>query len=189
MKLRKLYMVMSACALVSLSGINAANAAAGAGIDKGKIQFNGEVIASTCDTKLNDVSADGTVPLDHVSTTGIAGVGTTAVPTPFTISVSGCSDDKAIIGVTFAPATGAPHSNGNLANEDTATTPTKVSLQLVDAGTGATINLNGDQSKGSKFTLVSGAGSLTYKVQYYSNDAAPTVGKVTANATYQLAYN
>lgn len=185
MKLRKLYMVMSACALVGLSGISAANAAGTT--DKGKIEFDGEVIASTCDVKLDGTEADGIVTLEKVSTTGIAGVGTTALPKAFKISVTGCSDDKAIIGVTFAPATGAADSNGSLANEDTATTPTKVSLQLVDAG--QPINLNGDQSKGSKFTLVSGAGSLTYMVQYYSNDAAPTVGKVTANATYQLAYN
>ncbi|HGY1777300.1 TPA: fimbrial protein [Citrobacter amalonaticus] len=186
MKLRKLYMVMSACALVSLSGINAANAA-GTGTDKGKIQFSGEVIASTCEVSLDASAADGTVTLDKVSTTTIAGVGTTALPAAFVISVTGCSGDATDVGVSFAPASGAPDSNGNLANEDTATTPTKVSLQLLDAGT--PINLNGDQSKGSKFTLVSGAGSLTYQVRYYSNDAAPAVGKVTANATYELAYN
>lgn len=182
MKLRKLYMVMSACALVSLSGINAANAATT--VDKGKIQFSGEVIASTCNVSLDSKGADGTVTLDKVSTTEIAGIGTTALPESFTISVTGCADGTNV-GVTFAPASGAADANGNLANEEP--TPTLVSLQLVDAGT--PINLNGDQSNGSKFNIATGAGSLTYQVQYYSNDAAPVVGKVTANATYELAYN
>lgn len=184
MKLRKLYMVMSACAIVSLSGINTANAAT----DKGTIKFDGEVIASTCDVSVDATGPTGTVTLDKVSTETIAGVGTTAKPKPFTISVSGCAPSATGIGVNFGVATGAPDTNGNLANEEA--TPTKVSLQLVDvAKSNTAIDLNADQSGGSKFDIdASGKGSLEYVVQYYSNDAAPAVGKVTANATYELSY-
>lgn len=184
MKLRKLYMVMSACAIVSLSGINTANAAT----DKGTIKFSGEVIASTCDTSVDATGPNGTVTLDKVSTETIAGVGTTAKPKPFTISVSGCAPSATGIGVNFGAANGTPDTNGNLANEEA--TPTKVSLQLVDvAKSNTAIDLNADQSGGSKFTIdASGKGSLEYVVQYFSNDAAPAVGKVTANATYELSY-
>lgn len=184
MKLRKLYMVMSACAIVSLSGINTANAAT----DKGKIQFAGEVIASTCDVSVDATGPNGTVTLDKVSTSTIAGVGTTAKPKPFTISVTGCTASATGIGIAFGVATGTPDVNGNLANEEA--NPTDVSLQLVDVAKSNTkIDLNADQSGGSKFAIdADGKGSLKYNVQYYSNAAAPTVGKVTANATYELSY-
>lgn len=185
MKLRKLYMVMSACAVVCLSGINTANAAA---IDKGTIKFAGEVVASTCDVSVDATGPNGIVTLDKVSTETIAGVGTTALPKPFTISVKSCAASATGIGVNFGVENGAPDANGNLANEEA--TPTNVSLQLVDvANSMKAIDLNADQSSGSKFTIdASGNGSLDYKVQYYSNDAAPVAGKVTANATYELSY-
>lgn len=185
MKLRKLYMAMSACAIVSLSGINTANAAT---TDKGTIHFSGEVIASTCDVSVDAAGPNGTVTLDKVSTETIAGIGTTAKPKPFTISVTGCAASATGVGVAFGVANGTPDANGNLANEEV--NPTKVSLQLVDvAKSNTAIDLNADQSGGSKFPIdAGGKGSLEYNVQYYSNDAAPAVGLVTANATYELSY-
>lgn len=187
MKLRKLYMVMSACALVGLSGMSTANAASPT--DKGTIKFSGEVIASTCDVSVDAKGPIGVVTLDKVSTETLAGlVGTTAKPKRFTISVTGCTASATGIGVNFGAANGTPDANGNLANEEPS--PTKVSLQLVDIANSMTaIDLNADQSGGSKFDIdASGNGSLDYYVQYYSDDVAPEAGIVTANATYELSY-
>lgn len=191
MKLRKLYLVMTACAVVSLSGITTANATS---TDKGTIKFAGEVISSTCDVSVDSVGPTGTVNLDKASVTELSGVGMTALPKTFAIAVTGCATGTGAptsIGVHFAPATGAPTDQGNLANEETGTASTDVSLQLVDVKAGnKPINLNANQNTGSKFSLdATGAGKLNYLVQYYSNVATPGVGKVTANAVYELYYN
>ena len=190
MKLRKLYLVMSACAVVGMSGISAANAST----DKGTIKFTGEVIASTCDVTVDSTGPTGTVTLDKASVTELSGVGMTALPKLFTIGVTGCTTGTGAptsIGVYFAPGSGAPTDEGNLANEETGTSSTDVSLQLVDVKAGnKPINLNANQNTGSKFVLdATGAGTLNYAVQYYSNVVTPGVGKVTANAVYELYYN
>jgi major type 1 subunit fimbrin (pilin) len=183
MKRNKL-LILSTCALLVLSATQTVNAAT----DKGTIKFSGEVVASTCDASVDSAGATGTVTLDKVSTETIAGVGTTAKPKLFTISVKSCAPSATGIGVNFGAANGTPDTNGNLANEEAS--PTKVSLQLVDiANSEKAIDLNADQSSGSKFTIdESGTGSLEYNVQYYSNDEAPVAGLVTANATYELSY-
>jgi major type 1 subunit fimbrin (pilin) len=183
MKRNKL-LTLSTFALLVLSTTNTVNAAT----DKGTIKFAGEVVASTCDVSVDSAGPTGTVTLDKVSTEEVAGVGTTAKPKDFTISVKSCAASATGIGVHFNAANGTPDTNGNLANEET--TPTKVSLQLVDiANSMKAIDLNADQSTGTKFTIdASGNGSLDYNVQYYSNDAAPVAGLVTANATYELSY-
>ena len=194
MKLHKLTMALAVCGLMSLSGINVANAAPGTGIDYGTIDFNGEVTTSTCDVSVSSPNgADGnqaTVNLEKVSASSITSQDGGAHS--FTINVSGCDTASTdAIGVTFAAGDGlGPTPDGTLPNTSTDKDTVKVSLALYDNG--SMINLtNADQTKGSKFQLdADGAGHLDYVVMYHNdvNGTTPAAGLVKSSATYQLNY-
>jgi major type 1 subunit fimbrin (pilin) len=162
--------------------------------EDGRINIDGEVITSTC--SLNGGTAGGpfapiTVSLPKVSKTSVTGSG--AGRTPFSIAVTGCAANQAVlVGFENDPVF-VNQGNGALLNAGTVvgTRAAGVEVQLINAKDQAAIVITagtGAQKVTPVTMNAAGGGSLDFMAQYIPNGTAITAGKVSAVAKYTLQY-
>ncbi len=159
---------------------------------EGTINFEGELVATTCDITVNGQPSPALVTLPTVSVSNLAAAGKTTGTTGFTIGLENCA------GVTATNTAAAFFENGttvdfnsyNLINTaPAATAATSVQLQLLDAQTGNKINIgNSDQIVNTtRFDISSGSTVLPYSVQYFATGAT-TPGLVTSAVNFSIDY-
>ncbi|MBO9651179.1 MAG: type 1 fimbrial protein [Variovorax sp.] len=152
----------------------------------GTINFTGSVIGTTCSISVNGTAAPApaTVTLQPARDSDLNAAGKTAMPTPFDIMLTSCTDTGKV-SAFFEAGPGVNPGSGLLRNTGTAT---NVELMLYDAAAGAQIAA-GDASQ--KFTtrvqISGGQATLKYGVQYFATGVA-TVGSVAGTVTYHIVY-
>lgn len=158
----------------------------------GRINFDGEVVAQTCNVTVNGQATTlvpGTnVSLPHVTQGALANVGDVAGETRFTIGLRDCLATPGTAAAFFEQGPTVDGS-GRLKNM-TVGGADNVQLQLLDVdGNNAPINV-GDASQRTNNvhgTISGGAVDLPYGVRYYAAGAS-TAGLVTSSVTYTIDY-
>jgi len=177
-------------------------AAGSAMASDGTINFTGSVVASTC--KINGGESNLTVPLPNAASNQLASAGATAGRTPFTLSLSGCTQDKTENGETTpAPVKKVsvafePGPNVNLATG-------RLKPTGADAATGVEIGILNSKYEPVKIGAESstqnvqtvdidtaengtGAATLQFAAQYVATGDAVKGGKMDSFVTYSLMY-
>lgn len=171
--MKKIILAASALALGSV----AAHAA------DGTITINGMVTDQTC--TINDGTEDIIVNLPTVGTSALA-AGQTAGRTPFTISLTDCSDGK--VATYFEPGA---HTNADGYLNNTVVTQegaTNVQVQLLGDNNEVIKVLAGAvQPNSQEVTVANGSADLNYYAQYFATGTA-TAGEVSTSVQYSIVY-
>ena len=149
------------------------------------ITFIGEVSANTCAVDVNGTAVSPVVLMPTVSEADLAGVGSEAGVTEFTVNIAGCDGSVDFTaGMVF---TGTDSGAGNLLNTGTAGS---VAVALSKDG-----GANFDFSSGSyedltAFNIIAPAtsGSEVYEAKYRSDIGGATAGTVIATVNYAITY-
>jgi major type 1 subunit fimbrin (pilin) len=159
----------------------------------GTITINGQVVAATCNISFNGgtasaAPANGTVTLPPVATTSLATAGSVAGTMPFSVGISGCTDQSGKNMVAFFSGSQISSTDGNLTSTGSAGS---VEVQLANAAsptTGLKLNL-GEDNQGVTGVAVDTSGNATadFIAQYYATGAA-TAGDVKTSVDYTLVY-
>jgi len=160
------------------------------------INFEGEITAATCSVTVTGQTGDtGTVKLPPVSVSDLAGPGSVAGKTDFSLSVSECdmgSTGFTTVAAYFEPdAVNVDTASGYLNN--TAVAGAKdVQLRLTDLTSNAVIKA-GDaaQVNDAGYVTVDAdahTATLPYSVEYISVLGGATSGAVKGSVTYNLIY-
>lgn len=155
----------------------------------GTINFNGELVASTCTVNVNGTVGPtaATVTLPKVSAAQLKTAGAVAGQTGFNVTLSACTGTSTKAAAFFEAGAGVDPLTQNLKVSGGAT---NVQLQLVDATNGNVIKA-GDFSQATLTTKVTknatGNTILPYAVQYISTGVA-TAGLVNSTVTYSITY-
>ncbi|EIX9036621.1 fimbrial protein [Klebsiella oxytoca] len=160
----------------------------------GVINFEGKLVANTCDITIDGQASPATVTLPTVSVNTLANVGDTTGRTSFNIGLSNCQ------GVTSTTTAAAFYEAGATVDSTTfqlvntaaaADAATNVQLQLLDGSDASYSKINiGNQDQNTKTAQVAlnnGAATLPYAVQYYATDAA-TPGQVSSQVNFSINY-
>lgn len=153
----------------------------------GTISITGEITAQTCTINGGGTGAkDFTVALPKVSASTLTTAGMTSGSTPFSIAVSGCTPASGSIHAFFENGPTTDSTTGNLTVTGANASLVQIQLQNSD---GSAIKAGfADASQNSKaFPIADGAGTLSYKAQYYALDQA-VAGPVNSQVVYTLAY-
>lgn len=177
----------------------------------GKVTFFGKVVENTC--KVKTENRDMSVVLNDVGKSHFKNKGDTAMPTPFTITLTDCAtvgDTKAKkVGVYFYSWKNADKENAyTLKNTHmSADKANNVNIQLFKDNGVEPIKVVGKET--NDFTHNSSANStkptenhisastdltataeipLHFIAQYYSTDSSVTAGKVQTSVDFQIAY-
>ncbi|MCC7697802.1 fimbrial protein [Janthinobacterium sp. EB271-G4-7A] len=159
----------------------------------GTINFEGELLDSTCTVTVNGVvgPAPATVTLPKVSAAQLKKATDVAGQTGFNITLSACTGTTTKAAAFFESGSGVNPLTANVKNSDLSPKGAKfVELQLVDATNGNVIKA-GDFSQTANTSKVTknAAGNtiLPYAVQYISTGVA-SAGLVKGAVTYSITY-
>lgn len=176
----------------ALAVLVAATATSAAMASDGTINFNGELLADTCQVAVNGAagSAGTTVTLPTISTASLTSAGNVAGQTGFIIELSKCSATLKTARAFFESGGSVDPISGTLKN--LTGTATNAVLQLVDASNGKAIKAGdtGQTTSTSAINIDSAtqSASLPYSVQYYAKGGAAGPGTVISNVTYSINY-
>jgi len=168
---------------VLLGGVAALPASAQA-VGTGKVNFNGLLVADSC--QVTTETRDQTVNLDTMSVQSLNEAGKTAGSTPFNIEVTNCPDTFDEVAVHFE-MTNMDAATRTLKNTATTGAATNVTVQLVNADRTPI-----DAGSTGEFFPITGEGAargavMTYGGQYYALGVT-TPGVVQSFAEFTLAY-
>ncbi|BAN25156.1 fimbrial protein [Caballeronia insecticola] len=164
---------------------------AGAHADSGTIQFNGELIAGTCDTDVDGGgSADGTVKLPAVQTRDLTGASgkITGGDTSYKVILKNCTAitgfSKALVfyqaGATVDPV------DGRLIVQPGGAENVKIELLNQD-GTQIKAGYATDLQNSKAVDISSGGATLWYIARYYATGQT-TAGAANSSVVYSVAY-
>ena len=148
----------------------------------GTIHFTGTISDQTCN--VDSTAQDLNVMLGTVSQSTFAGIaGTSAAPTKFTLSLTGCPDTITGANVKFdgTPDAVNPHL---LALDSETGSATGVGIEIADKN-GAEIPL---QTASSDYALEEGANTLDFIARYVSTAASVGPGKADATSQFTINY-
>lgn len=160
----------------------------------GTITINGTVSATTCTVNVNGGSANNLVTLPTVGTSALAGVGSSAGATAFSIGVSGCTTSQASMAPYFESAASSTINAGRLA-----TSVSGVDIQILNSA-GVAVNLSGSAAvsagqtgQGVPVVAFTGANptkaaTSNFFARYYSNAASVGTGAVSVSLAYTITY-
>ena len=157
----------------------------------GKVTFQGQVTAQTCNMTINGNNI-GSVALNPAKVADLAAAGSSAGETPFTIKLSGCTAPAAPMKFTTVLSGHSVTPEGNLGNVATASPAGAVAIQILEPGASKTAaDLSGGGYKGKDhLTLAAGAteASAEYTARYYSAAGSATPGAVEAVMEYTFQH-
>lgn len=163
------------------------------------ITFNGKITDATCDVSLEYKGAEvgtagtGSITLDEVSKTTLAGADSSAGQVPFYIVAKNCTlgtPAKTKIAANFKSVNG--DNQGYLNNTATTDAATNVQFRLLDSSNKVIKVNDPNQSTTTTYaTIDTGTPDVTkmlYFVEYYSSQGSATSGTVTSTVDYELMY-
>ncbi|WMD18509.1 fimbrial protein [Achromobacter seleniivolatilans] len=136
-----------------------------------------------------NVTYPPTVSLAAVAAKSISGVGSTALPTPFSIGLT--CDGAAVVGITFDGAVGTPINAAaagvfGILNEGAPGVASGVGVQLVNAVTHAPVPLQTRTALGSIAANLQS--TYQYAIRYYGLTATPSPGVVNGAMVFTFDY-
>lgn len=157
----------------------------------GNINFNGEVISTSCDIngQTPNGAVDVNVNLQKVTVDALGTPGAVANATPFKIALSGVNcTNGAIASVYFEPTSpGIDQSTGALKN--VAANPAgNVQVQVVNAENNSAINLHTGAGNIAPKTIVGNTAEYNYFGQYLAVNGPASAGQVAATVKYSIVY-
>lgn len=172
--MKKIILATSAVIL----GLSTANAS------DGTITITGNITDKTC--SVDSKSKDLTVTLPTVSATSLA-PGQTAGRTPFTISLTGCSEGN--VATYFEPGATVDFESGRLNNATGSASNVQIQLLGDNNAVIPLLAKSGTSQANSQEVKVASDGSaaLNYYAEYYANGQA-TAGTVATSVKYTIVY-
>ena len=155
----------------------------GAFAEDGTINFEGEIVASTC--SVSPKSQNMTVPLGKVKTSVLSAAGSTSTPSKFTIELLDCDPSKAKVTLRAPPNTNDA-TLLRLAGGLVGTTQASNVAVLIADSTGKQIPLG---SASDEYAILQGANSLQLQAKYKSVNVCASAGIANATAQFTVAYN
>lgn len=142
------------------------------------VQINGEVVTESC-TINNSTATPAVVDVEMpgINRSSLMTVGSWAMNTPFTLSLTGCPDT---VKVTWEKSSTVDAVTGALVNT---VAGTNAQIRVLDAKA-APIDLNADPG----ITVTGGAADLKYFGQYYAKEVPVTPGKISTYGYITLTY-
>lgn len=173
MKLSKIKLAMVASTLLLTSGAYAET-----------INFTGTIVDSSCVATV-DSSGSSSVALGKVSKSSLATSGATAAPTPFTISVTGCTA-SASVAIKFdgTPVTG---NNALLALTQETGVATNVGIGIFNNTSTNSSQISLYDASATQTTDTTGAASFPFVAKYVAVGTA-TAGSANSSATFSITY-
>lgn len=175
------------------------------GANSGVVRFQGKVVDQTCTVATE--SQDQLVILENVSTNRFTIVGDTAMPTPFSIKLTGCTfpatGGKATkVKARFASAANVDTANNYTLKNTKTGSAAKVNIQLYKAdGTTALTPMKRTTTNtphpytnvaadnyGNLDTISSTDPTLHYIAKYYATAIPAGVGEVESAVDFELSY-
>lgn len=192
---------------MAAAGMMCATSAFAADAGSGTITFSGSVIEAPCNIDKADLSVD----LGQVSTKSLKSASGTSDLKPVTITLTGCSFDKATtpapqdgtagnyskVAVTFpdvqAPETGdGTLTNGEIQNMVTSGGAKHVAIQLLHGDGVTPVDLTATPTASDTHNITLDTDSTTNKLNFFARmisvAGGATTGKVGATVTYKLKY-
>ena len=157
--------------------------------DIGTITINGALKSPTCDAKINNGAANGTVTLPSVTTSALASAAQVAGKTPFSLNLTGCDPAGSVHPYFQSNQATVSATSGRLLNTATLAPAAFVELQLLNANDGV-VNLSGGaaaQNAGESKVDATGAATLNFSIEYYAVQQT-TAGAVSSTLTYVINY-
>lgn len=159
----------------------------------GKISFTGSLTDVTCSIGPGagaSGGADMTVNLPTLSVKALAGVGSRAGSTPFSVVIggageTGCTNGK-IASIRWEPA-GSPQIDATTGRLNNAGSAAGVQVSVWN-NNGQEINLY-QNSNPSVATIVNNTATLQYVAEYYAAQGGVGPGSVDTFAVYSMSYN
>ena len=175
--------ILSSMAIIGYTILNVAAANA---VD-GTINFQGELLNTSCVIKVNGQGSPATVTLPTVGVSALSTVGQTAGDTNFDITVSDCDGSYDV--VTEFTGSNIDVSSGRLINT-AVSGAAGVQLEVLDRATGLPIKLGpGSELDATPVTTdASGNATLPYTVRYYAAGSSVTAGLVTSSVEFTIVY-
>ncbi|EHW1223630.1 TPA: type 1 fimbrial protein [Escherichia coli] len=162
--------------------------------DTGVVNFNGKIVADTCEINVNDSnSTTGIVTFADTYSADYSGDGTVGTSKDFKIELIKCDPLVTKLNLTFS---GTTTDTGflRLENSETATgSATNVGITVTNKN-GGTNNVKFDGSVPDVSTDVDNAGDSTPTIFNYTANViqvgnnAPTAGKYASSATFEVFY-
>lgn len=152
----------------------------------GTITFNGEVTGQTC--AVNGGSPDVVVTLPTVASIALDTPGKITGLTPFNIDLTGCAATPAKVRISFEPGANVDASTGRLRTAAGGATNVQIGLRNAADATAIVLGAAGVAQNSGVADIVNGNATLRYTAEYVATGGPATVGSVTANVVYSLAY-
>ncbi|WP_421566936.1 fimbrial protein [Stenotrophomonas sp. PD6] len=162
-------------------------AAQTASASDGTITFTGAVTSQTCDIDGNGGGvSDFEVALPTVSIGTLAGTGSTAGATPFTIKLTNCTPGTGNVHTYFEPGALTNAATGNLALE--AGGAVDVEIGIFDNSTKIMMGATDADQSSPAVALVGGAASINYIAKYVSVADTVSAGAANSHVAYTIVY-
>lgn len=147
----------------------------------GTINFTGTITETACSVNISTQSVD----LGTVSASALTGLGTTAAPTRFTISLITCPIAVSTAKVRFDGTTAV--GNSSILKLNVGETATNVGVAIYEDDSSTLIPVG---SPSAAKTLVStGTNDLTYIAKYMATGTPVSAGSANATATFTITYS
>ncbi len=152
----------------------------------GTITISGKVLSATCTVSVNGGS---TVVMPAVMATDLAGKGTVAGGTPFTVGLTGCDKNSTSATMKFSGGN-IDSASGNL-NNTVATGGSDVQIQLMTGGNKIDTRTSGIApviTLTAPTSSTVSSGSVAMVAKYVAVNAVTTPGLVTSTVDFTLTY-
>lgn len=174
-------------AIVSLIGLNAAQAA------DGQITFNGTVVTSSCKIQVGDNATTSTLNLNKVATSQLKAQGDKSGRMGFKVSVYDCATSGAGIptqvGLTFEPGASVNPVTHQLTAGSAAGAATGVEIAILNDKQEKILLGQPHASSNSQFVpITDGKAVLNYSAEYVAATDTVTAGSMSATLAYSLTY-
>lgn len=176
--MKKLTLIASLIAACGFAGLAQAAAA-------GTVNFNGRLVATTCEVSIDDQGADANINLPTIGIGQLTQAGMTAGKTPFSMKLSNCLlSDAASVAAYFEAGPTVDIATGRLKNFSG--TADNVDL-IIYSGTSGTAIVKAAKRPAVYNRIVGNSVTMPYSVAYYATDATKA-GTVRSSVVYSLTY-
>ena len=155
--------------------------------DTGTINFEGRVVADTCEVFVNSSRTNGTVTFRNISQTAFGEDKKVGDAQPFTITVKNCDSNISFLNIKFNGERIVGYDDEVLQPTGSAT---NVGVRVLPAGGGGYIKFDGTEPMIAAKQFIAGSDTVfNYTAEVIQvGSALPTAGDYSAAATYTLTY-
>ena len=147
------------------------------------LNFEGEITNLTCNVAVNGNTSSPQIALNPAKVADLATPGATAIPTPFTMTLTGC-DNSSTANIKLVPT--AITAGGNLKNMLTTGQANNVNMQLYNNG--GTLALTSAAGVNVPVVIANGTATSQFGVRYVAEGGSAGEGLVKSSVQYAISY-